>query len=150
MFGFSWSEILIIGVVALVLIGPNDLPRAMRTAAKWMSTGRKLAREFQGHVDDLVREAELDELREKARNLAMKPLSSHLEAMVDPNREIAQALSAAQDSLESQAGTTPEAPAAIAASDVVAVEAVAESGDHEHIEAPSASQPAQPNPAPVP
>ncbi len=92
MFGFSWSEILIIGVVALVLIGPNDLPRAMKTAARWMSAGRKLAREFQSHVDDLVREAELDELREKARQMAMTPLSSHLESMIDPNREISQAV----------------------------------------------------------
>jgi sec-independent protein translocase protein TatB len=92
MFGFSWSEILIIGVVALVFIGPNDLPRAMKTAARWMSAGRKLAREFQGHVDDLVREAELDELREQARKLAMTPMSSHLENFIDPDKEIAKAV----------------------------------------------------------
>jgi sec-independent protein translocase protein TatB len=92
MFGLSWSEILIIGVVALVLIGPNDLPRAMKTAARWMAAGRKLAREFQGHVDDLVREAELDELREQARKLAAQPLSSHIQNVIDPNRELAEAL----------------------------------------------------------
>jgi sec-independent protein translocase protein TatB len=92
MFGFSWSEILIIGVVALVFIGPNDLPRAMKTAARWMSAGRKLAREFQGHVDDLVREAELDELRDQARKLAMTPLTQHLETFVDPDKEIAKGL----------------------------------------------------------
>jgi sec-independent protein translocase protein TatB len=93
MFGFSWSEILIIGVVALVLIGPNDLPRAMKTAARWMAAGRKLAREFQGHVDDLVREAELDELREQARKLATQPLSTHIQNAIDPHRELAEALS---------------------------------------------------------
>jgi sec-independent protein translocase protein TatB len=92
MFGFSWSEILIIGVVALVLIGPNDLPRAMKTAARWMAAGRKLAREFQGHVDELVREAELDELREQARKLTKTSISSHLESVIDPKRELAQAL----------------------------------------------------------
>jgi sec-independent protein translocase protein TatB len=94
MFGLSWSEILIIGVVALIFIGPNDLPRAMKTAAKWMSAGRKLAREFQGHIDDLVREAELEEFREKARQAAMTPLSSHLQSFVDPKGEIAQAFTA--------------------------------------------------------
>jgi sec-independent protein translocase protein TatB len=93
MFGLSWSEILIIGVVALVLIGPNDLPRAMKTAARWMSAGRKLAREFQGHIDELVREAELEEFREKARKIAMRPVSSHIESILDPNRELADALS---------------------------------------------------------
>ena len=92
MFGFSWSEILIIGAIALVVIGPNDLPRAMKTAARWMSAGRKLAREFQSHVDDLVREAELDELREQARKLAMTPLSEHIENVVDPDKEIAKGI----------------------------------------------------------
>jgi sec-independent protein translocase protein TatB len=125
MFGFSWSEILIIGVVALVLIGPNDLPRAMKTAARWMAAGRKLAREFQGHVDDLVREAELDELREQARKLATQPLSTHIQNAIDPHRELAEALSppvelhgAFPQGLRTQASPLPlpplvESPAAV-------------------------------------
>jgi sec-independent protein translocase protein TatB len=117
MFGFSWSEILIIGVVALVVIGPNDLPRAMKTAARWMSAGRKLAREFQGHVDDLVREAELDELREQARKLAMTPLSQHIESFVDPDKEIAKGLAAPDNLHEFLSGapavTPVEEPAAL-------------------------------------
>jgi sec-independent protein translocase protein TatB len=119
MFGFSWSEILIIGVVALVFIGPNDLPKAMKTAARWMSAGRKLAREFQGHVDDLVREAELDELRDQARKLAMTPLSSHIESFVDPDKEIAKSLAPPDNLHELLSGvqTAPpvEEPPAIAA-----------------------------------
>jgi sec-independent protein translocase protein TatB len=123
MFGFSWSEILIIGVVALVFIGPNDLPRAMKTAARWMSAGRKLAREFQGHVDELVREADLDDLREQARKLAMTPLSSHIETFVDPDKEIAKGLAAPDNLHEFLSGVrtmTPlaepaESPPAIAA-----------------------------------
>jgi sec-independent protein translocase protein TatB len=107
MFGLSWSEILIIGIVALVFIGPNDLPRAMKTAAKWMSAGRKLAREFQGHVDELVREAELDELREQARQLTMGSISSKIEAYVDPDKEISKALSAPEELLT---GPLVEAP----------------------------------------
>jgi sec-independent protein translocase protein TatB len=112
MFGFSWSEILIIGVVALVVIGPNDLPRAMKTAARWMSAGRKLAREFQGHVDDLVREAELDELRDQARKLAMTPLSQHIESIVDPDKEIARGLAAPDNLHELLSGTPAVTPVA--------------------------------------
>ena len=93
MFGFSWSEIIIIAVVALVVVGPKDLPRAMRTAARWMRAGQKLAREFQTHVDELVREAELEELRDKVQKAAATPLSAHVEAIVDPDRELAGALS---------------------------------------------------------
>lgn len=110
MFGFSWSEILIIGVVALVVIGPNDLPRAMKTAARWMSAGRKLAREFQGHVDGLVREAELDELREQARKLAMTPLSQHIESIVDPDKEIAKGLAAPDNLHELMSGVPTVTP----------------------------------------
>jgi sec-independent protein translocase protein TatB len=117
MFGFSWSEILIIGVVALVFIGPNDLPKAMKTAARWMSAGRKLAREFQGHVDELVREADLDDLREQARKMAMTPLSSHIESIVDPDKEIAKGLAAPDNLHEFLSGvptvTPVEEPAAL-------------------------------------
>ena len=110
MFGFSWSEILIIGTIALVVIGPNDLPRAMKTAARWMSAGRKLAREFQSHVDDLVREAELDELREQARKLAMTPLSEHIENVVDPDKEISKGLAAPDNLHELLSGVSTVTP----------------------------------------
>ena len=110
MFGLSWSEILIIGTIALVVIGPNDLPRAMKTAARWMSAGRKLAREFQSHVDDLVREAELDELREQARKLAMTPLSEHIENAVDPDKEIAKGLAAPDNLHEFMTGVPTVTP----------------------------------------
>src|SRR6201996_2403983 len=110
MFGFSWSEILIIGTIALIVIGPNDLPRAMKTAARWMSAGRKLAREFQSHVDDLVREAELDELREQARKLAMTPLSEHIEKAVDPDQEIAKGLAAPDNLHEFMTGVPTVTP----------------------------------------
>jgi len=145
MFGFSWSEILIIGVVALVFIGPNDLPRAMKTAARWMSAGRKLAREFQGHVDELVREAELDELREQARKLAMTPLSSHIESIVDPDREIAKGLAPPDNLHEYLSGVstmTPLAEPAATPPVVAAPEPAAE------ISAPASVEPVATGPKP--
>jgi sec-independent protein translocase protein TatB len=72
MFGFAWSEILLIGAVALVVIGPKDLPRVMRTAGQWSRKLRVLAGDFQRHIDDMVRQSELDEARreaEKAMNV---------------------------------------------------------------------------------
>src|ERR1700750_2615261 len=110
MFGLSWSELLIIAAVALICVGPNDLPRALNTHARLKSAGRKLAREFQGHVDELVREAELDELREQARKLAMTPLSSHIENYVDPNKEIAKGIAAPDNLHEFLSGTPAVTP----------------------------------------
>jgi sec-independent protein translocase protein TatB len=63
MFDLAWSEIALIGVVALVVIGPKDLPEAIRGVAKGIQKLRRMASEFQTHADELVREAKLDEVR---------------------------------------------------------------------------------------
>jgi sec-independent protein translocase protein TatB len=63
MLDLAWSEIALIGVVALVVIGPKDLPEAIRGVARGVQKLRRMASEFQGHADELVREAKLDEVR---------------------------------------------------------------------------------------
>ncbi len=69
MFNFAWSEIALIGIVGLVFIGPKDMPTAIRAVTDLLKKGRKLAGEFQTHVDDMVREADLGEARESFREL---------------------------------------------------------------------------------
>nr|WP_298795612.1 Sec-independent protein translocase protein TatB [uncultured Acetobacter sp.] len=69
MFDFAWSEIALIGAVALVVIGPKDLPVAIRGLAGFVKKARKLAGEFQSHVDEMVREADLTEVRDHVRDL---------------------------------------------------------------------------------
>ncbi len=59
----SWSEILIIGVLALLVIGPKDLPKVLRAVSIYIGKARELAREFQSGLDDMVRQAELDDLK---------------------------------------------------------------------------------------
>ncbi len=63
MFDLAWTELALIGVVALVVIGPKDLPEAIRGVARGIQKLRRMAGEFQSHADDLVREAKLDEVR---------------------------------------------------------------------------------------
>jgi sec-independent protein translocase protein TatB len=65
MFDIAWSELLIIGVVALVVVGPKDLPKLMRTAGQWMGRARAMADQFKRSFDDMARQAELDELRKE-------------------------------------------------------------------------------------
>ena len=60
MFGVDSPELLVIAVVALVVIGPKELPGLLRTWGKWMSQMRGMASEFRGHVDEMVRQSELD------------------------------------------------------------------------------------------
>ena len=70
MFGIDSAELLIIAVVALVVIGPKDLPRVMRTVGHWVGRARGMARHFRSGLDTMVREAELEEMEKqwKANN----------------------------------------------------------------------------------
>jgi sec-independent protein translocase protein TatB len=63
MFELAWSEIVLIGLVALLVIGPKDLPGAIRGVAGMLGKARRMAGEFQGHVDEMVREAKLDDVK---------------------------------------------------------------------------------------
>jgi sec-independent protein translocase protein TatB len=63
MFDLSWSHILIVLVVALVVVGPKDLPRLMHMIGKWLGKARTMADQFKKSFDEMSRQAELDELR---------------------------------------------------------------------------------------
>src|SRR3954451_17965779 len=65
MFGIDSPELLVIAIVALVVIGPKELPGLLRTWGKWMSQMRGMASEFRGHVDEMVRQSELDEVKKQ-------------------------------------------------------------------------------------
>lgn len=65
MFGIDSGELLIIAVVALLVIGPKDLPRAMRTVGQVVGKARGMARHFRSGIDAMIREAELEEMEKK-------------------------------------------------------------------------------------
>jgi sec-independent protein translocase protein TatB len=73
MFDIGWTELLVIGVVALVVIGPKDLPIAIKAVGKWVGKARQAAREFQDTFDEMVREAELDQARKQMQALTDLP-----------------------------------------------------------------------------
>src|SRR6201998_1773419 len=63
MLDFSWSELILIGIVALVAIGPKELPGVLRTVGQWMGKARKMAAEFQSQFQEAMREAEMADLK---------------------------------------------------------------------------------------
>lgn len=69
MFDLAWSEIAVIAVVAVVIIGPKDLPEAIRGVAKGVQKLRRMAGEFQQQADELVREAKLDDVRNSIQEM---------------------------------------------------------------------------------
>jgi sec-independent protein translocase protein TatB len=89
---FGWSELMLIGLVALVVIGPKDLPRALRVAGFWVRKARSLSREFQSSVEQMVREAELDEMRQELNKATQIDLDSEFRHTVDPTGSLAESL----------------------------------------------------------
>jgi sec-independent protein translocase protein TatB len=93
MFDFDWTEIALIGVVALIAIGPKDLPVAIKTVAGFVKKARKMAGEFQGHVDEMVREANLTEVRDQFNELRRMDIKGQIEKAVDSDGELRKTLS---------------------------------------------------------
>ena len=67
MFDIAPTELLLVGLIALVVIGPKDLPRAMRFVGKWIGKARGMARHFRSGLDTMMRESELEELEKQWR-----------------------------------------------------------------------------------
>jgi sec-independent protein translocase protein TatB len=67
MFGFDSAELAIIAVLALIFIGPKELPKVMRTVGYWVGRVRGMARHFTSGIEDMVRQAELEEMEKKWR-----------------------------------------------------------------------------------
>jgi sec-independent protein translocase protein TatB len=84
----------IIGAAALIFIGPKELPGTLRTIGKFVAKARSMARDFQTNVDDMVREAELDEVKKQVQKLEHGGLERMVQDTVDPKGQLSKALEA--------------------------------------------------------
>jgi sec-independent protein translocase protein TatB len=117
MFDFSWGELLIVGAVALVVLGPKELPNALRTITNLTKSARRLAGEFQSGVNEIVREAELEDARKAAQSISKGSISKAIEQAVDPKGEMKASVSGLEKEVKSAAQISPVGP--IAASPAV-------------------------------
>jgi sec-independent protein translocase protein TatB len=149
MFDMSWGEVMVIGGVALIVIGPKDLPKALRTVGQMTAKVRRLASEFQGQFNEAMREAELDEVRREVEGIN-RSVSSATSSAFNPIQSIRDELKTAVESktssYEANTGVTDYAaiPADTAAAPVPAVE---EAGPIPQIE--PMAEPAVPAPEPA-
>lgn len=133
MFDIGWSELLVVGIVALVVIGPKDLPKVLRGVGGMMSKVRSMAAEFQGQFQDAMREAELADLKKEADQLAAAAKG----AIENPIQSIQNDI---QSSIENPGPPTQLQPTPPAASDAQ-VDAA--------IPAPAQQEPVNIEPAPI-
>src|SRR5215470_15289341 len=121
MFDIGWSELVVIGVVALIAIGPKELPGVLRMVGQWLGKARRMAAEFQGQFQEALREAEMadlkksfDEVREAATGLTSGNIMTPLQKDVTESLRIDDIDKPAETTaaIEPPASpTTPEAPA---------------------------------------
>jgi len=162
MFDIGWSELLVIAVVALVAIGPKELPGVLRMVGQWMGKARRMAAEFQGQFQEALREAEMadlkksfDEVREAASGFSPTGVISSLQRDVDKALDIE-----GVDKPAASAPTVEQAPVSNEASAEVAAvpttpeppkpETFVEAEAHQTVGEPLAIVHEQPEAAPAP
>lgn len=118
MFDVGWSELLLIGIVALIVIGPKELPGALRTLGQWMGKLRRMASEFQGQFQEAMREAEMADLKKQVDDMTSQAQSY---ANFDPVGEVRRELESTQQEIESGIVSEPS-PGAAATAEAAAVE----------------------------
>jgi sec-independent protein translocase protein TatB len=77
MFGIGYSELLVIAIIGLVVIGPKDLPRVMRQVGRWIGKAQGMARHFRSGIDTMIRESELEEMEKKWREENERIMRDH-------------------------------------------------------------------------
>jgi sec-independent protein translocase protein TatB len=146
MLEIGWGKIVLIGIVALLVIGPKELPAVLRTVGQWMTKLRRMAAEFQTQFQEAMREAEMADLKKQVDEMTSQAQSY---ANFDPIGEVRKEFESTQQQIESAvANSTPASasPAPGAANDSSAAPATSEpplapSAGAESKEASSATEP---------
>ena len=86
MFDIGWQELFILAVLAIIVIGPKDLPSAIRAISKGIRKARSMARDLQDGMDDVIREAELDDLKDKIDGDGLD-IAKHIQDAADLDME---------------------------------------------------------------
>jgi sec-independent protein translocase protein TatB len=144
MFDIGWSELVVIGVVALIVIGPKELPAVLRAIGQWTTKIKRMAGEFQGQFQEAMREAEMADLKREV-DAATKGMTSHFDPLdVDeatrwePKTGLPNADSKTDSTSEPAADGTPDAAPAAAPAETQVVAAPVE---------PAAANAPEPSPA---
>jgi len=91
MLDIGWTEILVITVIALFVVGPKDIPKALRTVGIWIGKLKSLSREFQNTVDDAIRDSELDEVKKQIES-ARTGITKGMTETIDSEGELTEML----------------------------------------------------------
>jgi sec-independent protein translocase protein TatB len=88
MFDIGWQELFIVAVLTLIVVGPKDLPRVLRMVMGLIRKGRAMAGEFQSGIDDMVREADLDDLKKNLEKAGDFDIDKEIKDQLDPDGDV--------------------------------------------------------------
>lgn len=100
MFDLGWQEFMLIGLITVVVVGPKDLPRVIRTVSQWVRKARGLASEFHGSLEEMAREADLQDIRETVEKAADGSLKDELTKEFDPSGDVRKSMIEAQKEMK--------------------------------------------------
>ena len=108
MFDIGWQELFILAVLAIIVIGPKDLPGAIRIITKWIRKARSMARDFQDGLDEVVREADLEDLKKELDSPGGLDIAKKIGDAVDPTGEIAEDMDLDKDLYDEMSGAVDD------------------------------------------
>ena len=135
MFDIGWGELIVIGVVALIAIGPKELPTVLRTIGQWMTKLRRMASEFQGQFQEAMREAEMADLKKQVDDVTAQAKGY---ADFDPIGDVRKEIESTQQQIES---TFTDKPAEIPSTPATVESSVASSAPASAEATPASTEP---------
>lgn len=159
MFDIGWQELFIVAILAIIVVGPRDLPRTMRTIMSYVRKAKGMARDFQDGIDEVAREVELDDIRKEANKIAHMDLDKEIQETLDPTGSLNDSLdmsdvqSAIQDSANAMnsieaPATSKETPNTIEAPNTIAPPATSNEALGDVSEASPETETSPPEPSP--
>lgn len=163
MFDLGWQEFILVAIITVIVVGPKDLPRVVRSISQWVRKARSMAREFQNSLEEVAREAELDDVRREVQSISKDGIGKSLEKQIDEDgsmragiedarksantEEIEADLKALDQETRDVAAKTPASPPVETAEDYAAKSVAPPAKDSAAKETPAATAPAEKAPA---
>ncbi|MCR9070201.1 MAG: Sec-independent protein translocase protein TatB [Alphaproteobacteria bacterium] len=102
MFDLGWQEFLLIAIITVIVVGPKDLPRVVRSISQFVRKARSMAREFQSSLEEVAREAELDDVRREVQSISKDGIGKTLEKQIDPDGSMRGSIDDARKSVNAE------------------------------------------------
>lgn len=109
MLDVGWQELFLIAVITIIVVGPKEIPRVLRTVTLWIRKIKDMAREFQSSIDDIAREADLDDIKQQLAAAKDFDIEREMENAIDPNGDVSNAIHDIAAPVEQTKSLTEEA-----------------------------------------